>query len=77
MIQKRFLLTRRIFNMVSKKYYEAIAEILAGCKFRCCNCNYTAAETVEDIAVDLADYFKQDNPRFDADKFHTTIFKGV
>ena len=49
---------------MTKKHFKAIAEII---KFRMDATLYSPP--VEVLAKDLAQYFKQDNPRFDRERF--------
>jgi len=58
--------------MLSKKHYKAIAEIISQeldfattIDGHCPNCKYR----IKTLAENLADYFEEDNPRFDRQKF--------
>ena len=43
--------------MLSKKYYQAIADLAV------------TSTDMEDFLITMADYFEAENPRFDTDKF--------
>ena len=49
--------------MFTRKHYKVFAEIIES------NRGDGVEYTLDQIASELADYFEQDNPRFDRDKF--------
>ena len=54
---------------MTKKDYELIAKVIkVHANFKC---TYTDQRKVEmlDLAIDLAVYFQEENPRFDRDRF--------
>jgi len=57
---------------MTKKHFKAIAEILRVHRLNAQNdydYDHTVQNTVNEIAGDLADYFKSQNPRFDRTRF--------
>lgn len=50
--------------MFTKQHYEAIAEIIHSRTI-----SWEVAEEIRYIAIDLADYFQRDNPRFNRGRF--------
>lgn len=55
--------------MLTRKHYEAIAEILSEHKDDSQYSTVIDERRVESISLSLADYFEKDNPRFDRDRF--------
>ena len=55
-------------TMLSKKDHKAIAEIVERCSGPDAHWDYTTTYTA-DMVCDLADYFAQDNPQFDRERF--------
>ena len=57
--------------MVAKKHHKAIAEIIKGRFIDLADnaCGIAVRSNVEIIATDLANYFADDNPHFDRQKF--------
>lgn len=61
--------------MATKKDYAAIAKILNKTPhITICRYHSVVIKTVEAITSDLTRYFKQNNPRFNADKFNKTVY---
>lgn len=57
--------TRRIFNTLSKKQYEAIAEILADAKEEVTvNNKLDSTLVIDDLITTFVDYFQWENPAF-------------
>ena len=69
--------------MLSRKDYIEFANILGRVKDKArrdkCShgCEYPNTVAIFDITGELVDYFKVDNPNFDAEKFHKAIDKEV
>jgi vacuolar-type H+-ATPase catalytic subunit A/Vma1 len=51
---------------MSKQHYVAIAEVLNNVG---ADADDEVQDAIDNIAEDLADYFLQDNPRFDRERF--------
>lgn len=55
---------------LTKQHYKAIAEIIKRqIKRYCTQGRYGCANGVESVSIKLADYFEQDNSRFNRQKF--------
>jgi hypothetical protein len=62
--------------MLSKKHYEAIAKIIRNCYADIIIASDADVAMQEYISKKLADYFGQDNPKFDRDKFMYACMRG-
>ncbi|MCK5016379.1 MAG: hypothetical protein KAS32_04830 [Candidatus Peribacteraceae bacterium] len=61
--------------MLSKKHYIKIAEILKNGNYSAIPYhNQTAGEVIHDVILDFIEYFEQDNPAFDVDKFNRIVY---
>lgn len=65
------------YKMTTKKVFMAVADCIA--KSRCDNCAHDVESGInqgcQDIAYRLADYFEQDNLRFNRQRFLDACFK--
>lgn len=55
---------------LSRKHYKAIADIMNRYSLL-----HPVEFTIDDCIADLATYFKQDNPRFDKQRFYDACYK--
>jgi hypothetical protein len=54
---------------MTKKDYCLIATAINRARWNVSQCNQTSTESIDTLVVYLAAMLKQDNPRFDEDKF--------
>ena len=59
---------------MTKKQFEAIAKIIANKLSEKQNAPIGEYETVEQIAADLSNFFKSQNPRFDENRFLEAVY---
>jgi hypothetical protein len=62
---------------MTKKQFEAIAKILGKRLAERQHAPIGEYETVEQIAADLADFFRNENPRFDGNRFLEAVYSAT
>jgi hypothetical protein len=59
--------------MMTRKDYVVTAEILNDKLYALGNSSVVLRDVVEEIAKDFADYFEEDNPRFNRERFMQAV----